>query len=184
MPDCFDCLQYLQECKCCRRCDCGIKFADYCVSQNTMQVIKTTVNMLLLVFSIAVSSMLTITVPHSCDPAKSFNNICGVSDWITDGSIFKWIAVTINGFLFVSFSFIFIYEFKREYWMIKYLDYDPNLSDNNLQINRQNPAYKAIFEELDGYNDVWKSMYDYVSILYVTNFIISSVYVLRLYYNY
>ena len=109
------------------------------VSQNVYQKVMIFILMGLDIYRILIGSFFSIFVPQRCDAKVNTNSTivesshtCELKENISDLTSFNWFVVGLNVFTALSIAIAFIWEFKRETWMVNHLDVNPEKPDNNL----------------------------------------------------
>jgi hypothetical protein len=114
------------------------------VSQNVYQKLMIFILMGLDIYRILIGSFFSIFVPQRCDvkvntnsnssyvESSTVSHTCELKENISDLSSFNWFVLGLNAFTALSIAIAFIWEFKRETWMVNHLDVNPEKPDNNL----------------------------------------------------
>ena len=123
------------------------------VSQNVYQKAMIFALMGLDIYRILIGSFFSIFVPQRCDVKVNFNSTivesshtCELKENISDLTSFNWFVLGLNAFTAFSIAIAFVWEFKRETWMVNHLDVDPEKPDNNLddELDMKNEENKFI----------------------------------------
>ena len=128
------------------------------VSQNVYQKLMIFILMGLDIYRILIGSFFSIFVPQRCDVKVNTNSnssyvesstvsqTCELKENISDLSSFNWFVLGLNAFTALSIAVAFIWEFKRETWMVNHLDVNPEKPDNNLdnELDMKNKEDKFI----------------------------------------
>jgi hypothetical protein len=149
--------------------------------------IKKTKNILLMflvaikdIFIMKTSTMLILNVLHNCYQAgcNQCFYVCLAIDMFTYSDYYKICIIMLNAVTFVAILCIYIIEFSRDYWLLKYFNYNIDFPNNNLNNYKNNSIYTSLFENLNDYNHRLYSRYKYGIYLYIINFIVSSIYLI------
>jgi hypothetical protein len=132
------------------------------VSQNVYQKAMIFALMGLDIYRILIGSFFSIFVPQRCDVKNNLVNsnsttvnftaemksshTCELKENISDLTSFNWFVLGLNAFTALSIAIAFIWEFKRETWMVNHLDVNPEKPDNNLddELDMKNDENKLI----------------------------------------
>jgi hypothetical protein len=109
------------------------------LSQNVEQRLMLVLFLLLDTYRILIGSFYSIFVPQSCPDFKHTPvnatmtyHTCTLEDNISDLSTLNEATIGINAATATLMIVAFIFEVRRENWMIKHLDVDPKKADTNL----------------------------------------------------
>jgi hypothetical protein len=166
------------------------------LSSDTVQRIKATILFISEMFKVLMATLLSVFVPQSCADdhpiienlnSTSTNNTeenqdfaCTMSDNFSNLSGFNIAVLAINFVTLGSFLSMYIIEYVRENWCIKYLDMDNNKANTNLKNEIEN--YPEIKKNLILLN---KHYYNNIIVLLIcnlANFVVSSVLIYKFYY--
>ena len=128
------------------------------VSQNVYQKAMIFALMGLDIYRILIGSFFSIFVPQRCDVKSNLvdsnsttvemksSHTCELKENISDLTSFNWFVLGLNAFTALSIAIAFIWEFKRETWMVNHLDVNPEKPDNNLddELDMKNDENKLI----------------------------------------
>jgi hypothetical protein len=131
------------------------------VSQNVYQKFMIFALMGLDIYRILIGSFFSIFVPQRCDVKVNFNSTtvnstetftvdsshtCELKENISNLTSYNWFTLGFNGLTALSIAIAFIWEFKRETWMVNHLDVNPEKPDNNLddELDMKNDENKFI----------------------------------------
>jgi hypothetical protein len=131
------------------------------VSQNVYQKFMIFALMGLDIYRILIGSFFSIFVPQRCDVKVNFNSTtvnstetftvesshtCELKENISNLTSYNWFTLGLNAFTALSIAIAFIWEFKRETWMVNHLDVNPEKPDNNLddELDMKNEENKLI----------------------------------------
>ena len=136
------------------------------VDVDTKQRIMTAIFMILEFYKIVMGTFLVVFVPQKCD-----DKICTMTQNFFNSKLLNTVGNTSNFVTFTSVLTLYVLEYQRENWCIKYLDIDDEKSTNNLDNEIEAyPKYKLKMNQLNKHY-VWSV---YVStFLMIINFVIS-----------
>lgn len=144
------------------------------VDADTKQRISTAFFMLLEFYKVLMGTFLVVFVPQKCN-----NKICTMSENFFNGGVLNTMGNSSNIITFASIGTLYVLEYQREYWCIKYLDIDDEKSTNNLDLEIEAyPKYKKQMARLNR---------DYIYGVYISfffmivNFVLSGVTVYQSY---
>jgi len=144
------------------------------IDVDTKQRLMTTIFMILEFYKILMGTFLVVFVPQMCD-----DKICTMTQNFFNSNLLNTVGNASNFVTFSSVLTLYILEYQRENWCIKYLDIDDEKSTNNLDTEIEAyPQYKIKMNQLN--KNYLRSVY--ISIfLMITNFIISGFTVYQTY---
>ena len=100
------------------------------------------------IYRVAMGTLLSIFVPQKCN-----RDMCTLTENINNDDIFHRVVFYFNCLTLCFFMVNYSIELKREYWCIKYLDIDSNISDNALkQIIIKEPK---LDKQMDRFNKLY-----------------------------
>lgn len=161
------------------------------VSQNVYQKAMIFVFMGLDIYRILIGSFFSIFVPQRCDVKNNISNFnsttvlefttshtCELKENISDLSSYNWFVLGLNAFTALSIAIAFIWEFKRETWMVNHLDVNPEKPDNNLDDefamknheDKPIPKYESMKASLLKKNKIYYYLFLTVAITATLNF--------------
>jgi hypothetical protein len=158
------------------------------ISSDTVQRIKATILFISEMFKVLMATLLSVFVPQKCgdddiiinDYNSTFTNSnnttsteCSMSDNFTNLSSFNIAVLVINFATLGSFLSMYIIEYVRENWCIKYLDMDNNKANTNLKTEIEN--YPEIKNNLIKLNKHYFNNIIVLLVSNVVNFVMSSV---------
>lgn len=150
----------------------------YVSDENNYQKFSSFILMIIELFKIALACMLSVFVPQSCN-----GKLCTPEDNFRDLTTFNVVVLAYNFVTLAIFILAYVYEMKREYWIIKNFDIDGSQSDDNLKLAIK--KYPDVEKNLSNINKRYFYLYALLYIFVLTNFIISGVLIFRdYYYNY
>jgi hypothetical protein len=128
-------------------------------------------------YKIMMGTLLTIFVPHRCQPDRS-DEVCSVGEVLAQirDSDEGWrrSAAALNVCSALAVIVLYGFELYRENWMIEYLDVDASKPNDNLDAEIEAyPAFKATMHRL---NRLYLRASKAVAALVVGNFAVSGVY--------
>ena len=95
-------------------------------------------------------------------------------------TITTYTIFTVNTLCFLSFIFLFLFEIKRELWLINHLDYSKRYS--SLHLSSYKDQYPHLFDQLSTLNVKYFLTYRIVRIAFYINFLTTSTALVYLYY--
>lgn len=142
------------------------------------------------IYRILIGSFFSIFVPQRCDvkntiPASNStvsmvvetvefttSHTCELKENISDLTSYNWFVLGLNAFTALSIAIAFIWEFKRETWMVNHLDVDPEKPDNNLddEFAKPIPKYESMKASLLKKNKIYYYLFLTVAITATLNF--------------
>ena len=136
------------------------------VDVDTKQRIMTAIFMILEFYKIVMGTFLVVFVPQKCD-----DKICTMTQNFFNTKLLNRAGNASNFVTFSSVLTLYVLEYQRENWCIKYLDIDDEKSTNNLDNEIEAyPKYKIKMNQLNKHY-LWSV---YVStFLMIINFVIS-----------
>jgi hypothetical protein len=161
------------------------------VSQNVYQKLMIFVLMGLDIYRILIGSFFSIFVPQRCDVKNTItgsnsttvevitsSHTCELKENISDLTTYNWFVLGLNAFTALSIAIAFIWEFKRETWMINHLDVNPEKPDNNLddefamknEEDKPIPKYESMKASLLKKNKIYYYLFLTVAITATLNF--------------
>jgi hypothetical protein len=154
------------------------------VSQNVYQKVMIFVFMGLDIYRILIGSFFSIFVPQRCDVKNTIStsnstvvevvasHTCELKENISDLTTYNWFVLGLNAFTALSIAIAFIWEFKRETWMVNHLDVDPEKPDNNLddEFAKPIPKYESMKASLLKKNKIYYYLFLTVAITATLNF--------------
>ena len=99
--------------------------------QNLYQKINISICILFELFSVISCSLLLVFIPKSCG-----EHVCSIVETIVLKSLFYNISLSFNFFTLFSFCILYYFEIRRENILIKYLDVNPLVSYNKLDVEK------------------------------------------------
>ena len=115
------------------------------LSVDNQQRLTASAIMLLEFYKVTMGTFLVIFVPQQCG-----DEVCSLYDNFTNDFVLNRAALACNFAAFVMVLGFYGIEIKRENWCIKYLDIDPNKSNNHLDDEIENyPIIKADMASLN-----------------------------------
>jgi hypothetical protein len=148
---------------------------DVCKNINIKQKIQVIFIGFFEFIKISLASLLSVFVPQRCN-----NTVCSVYDNFSELSNYNIIVLTVNFILFMLFIITYIYELKREYFMIDNFDTDYDIPDDNL--GKIIEKYPLINEKLINYNKYYHNLCCILYIIYIINWILSGILVFHYFY--
>ena len=124
---------------------------------------------------IALASLLSVFVPQNCE-----GKVCSIIDNFSELSKFNIYVIIINFILFTLFIGTYIYEIKREYFMIDNFDTDHNTPDDNL--GHIIEMYPEVHKRLLRYNNMYHKLCLSLYIIFIINWISSAILVFHYFY--
>jgi hypothetical protein len=160
------------------------------VSQNVYQKVMIFALMGLDIYRILIGSFFSIFVPQRCDVKNNLigsnstivemksSHTCELKENISDLTSYNWFVLGLNAFTALSIAIAFIWEFKRENWMVNHLDVNPEKPDNNLddeldmknEENKSIPKYESMKASLLKKNKIYYYLFLTVAITATLNF--------------
>lgn len=160
------------------------------VSQNVYQKAMIFVFMGLDIYRILIGSFFSIFVPQRCDVKNTIvgsnsttvevvtSHTCELKENISDLTSYNWFVLGLNAFTALSIAIAFIWEFKRETWMVNHLDVNPEKPDNNLddELSLKNeedkpiPKYESMKASLLKKNKIYYYLFLTVGLAVMLNF--------------
>lgn len=160
------------------------------VSQNVYQKVMIFVLMGLDIYRILIGSFFSIFVPQRCDVKNNIANsnstiveiksshTCELKENVSDLTSYNWFTLGFNAFTALSIAIAFIWEFKRETWMVNHLDVNPEKPDNNLddefdmknEENKLIEKYQSMKQSLLWKNKIYYYLFLSVGITVTLNF--------------
>lgn len=128
------------------------------------------------IFKVAMASFLSISVVQKCD-----QSICSFSENIKRNSNYGRIVIGVNIVNILAFSILYFIEFKREMFMIRYLDVNKYFGDYHLPTVINN--YEDIKLNLIKYNNKYYLSTKVLLSITGLNWILSGVLVFGSYYS-
>ena len=136
------------------------------VDVDTKQRIMTCIFMILEFYKVIMGTFLVVFVPQKCD-----DKICTMTQNFFNNKLLNTVGNASNFVTFSSVLTLYVLEYQRENWCIKYLDIDDEKSTNNLDIEIEAyPKYKIKMNKLN--KNYLRSVY-VSTFLMIINFIIS-----------
>jgi hypothetical protein len=112
-----------------------------CIDEDTKTLALSIGGLLLEAFKVVMACLLSLFVPQKCagkpldpDPALQVDHDCGINENLQDLSGFNKFVVTWNFLTLGVFILHYSLVYRRESWMITFLDEDDNEADNNLAL--------------------------------------------------
>ena len=144
------------------------------VDVDTKQRIMTAIFMILEFYKIVMGTFLIVFVPQKCD-----DKICTMTQNFFNNKLLNTFGNASNFVTFSSVLTLYVLEYQRENWCIKYLDIDDEKSTNNLDTEIEAyPKYKIKMNKLN--KNYLRSVY-ISTFLMIVNFIISGITVYQSY---
>ena len=137
------------------------------LSVDNQQRVTTAAIMVLEFYKVMMGTFLVIFVPQQCD-----NDVCSLSENFYNDDILNRVALIYNFATFSSILTFYGIEIKRENWCIKYLDIDPDKSNNHLDDEIE--EYPIIKTEMASINKKYLYSLYIASAMLVSNFGVSS----------
>jgi hypothetical protein len=139
-------------------------------------------------FKINQACSLAIFVPQKCHFRDSDCNIyydlpthtCSIKENMNCLTSYNYFVLYFNYFTIVSFLILYFIEIKREIWLMDHFNYDENL--NNNIIEKERVENNKLFNKLINCNRIYFYSYIIISLIFITNFIVSGILVLLLNY--
>jgi len=117
-------------------------------------------------YKVLMATFLVLFVPQKCD-----EDVCTITQNLSDKNLIHFAALISNLVTFVSVLYFYFIELKRENWCIKYLDIDANKPNNYL--DNEIEAYPEYKTQMNLLNKKYlKSIYVSSSLL-IANFGVS-----------
>lgn len=136
------------------------------VDADTQQRLSTALSMILEFYKVLMGTFLVVFVPQQCN-----DKTCTMSENFFNGKVLNTVGNSSNVITFLSIGTLYVLEYQREHWCIKYLDIDDEKSTNNLDNEIEAyPKYKKQMARLN--RDYLYGVY-ISSFLMIVNFIIS-----------
>jgi hypothetical protein len=155
------------------------------VSQNVSQKALILIFMGLDVYRILIGSFFGVFVPQRCDVKTVSNSTiiesshtCELKENVTNLTSYNSFVLALNALTALSIAIAFIWELKKETWMVNHFDVDPEKPDNNLDDeletkNEENnliPTYQDMKSKLLRKNKIYYYMFSTVGVLTLLNF--------------
>jgi hypothetical protein len=104
------------------------------VSTNLKERLKTAGLLFLQSYKILMGTMISVFVPQKCyvENTDEFK-LCTMTENFNNDEYNHRVTLLFNGFTAASFILLYLVEMRRETWLIKHLDIDHSLADNNLE---------------------------------------------------
>jgi len=112
----------------------------------------------------------TSDVLHMCTITENFDNLIDYNTYV----------LAMNFITLGYFIYLYYIELRREIWLINNFDYDKAKPDENILTLKD--TFPEVMENLQKHNYKYMLTYKYLFILYIINFVSSSVLVLYFYY--
>lgn len=144
------------------------------VSVDNRQRLTAAGVMMLEFYKVLMGTFLVVFVPQQCG-----DEICGISDNISNDDMLHRIALINNLCTFIAVLIFYGIEVKRENWCIEYLDIDPDKSNNHLDDEIE--SYPVIKSEMASMNKLYIKALRISSGLIASNFGLSSAAIFREY---
>ena len=136
------------------------------LSVDNKQRVTATCLMFLEFYKVLMATFLVLFVPQKCD-----EDVCTITQNLSDKNLIHFAALISNLVTFVSVLYFYFIELKRENWCIKYLDIDANKPNNYL--DNEIEAYPEYKTQMNLLNKKYlKSIYVSSSLL-IANFGVS-----------
>lgn len=143
--------------------------------QDNQQIINTILIFSSESFKVIMASLLSIFVPQACN-----DHLCSMEENFTNLITYNKFVIAFNFTTLFYFIILYYYEIKREYWMIRHLEYDKNENEYNLQ--KYEKSYPKIINRLITYNKNYATLYYFLRYIYLCNIIFSAVLLFYYYY--
>ena len=176
---------------------------EYFTNQDNQQKLKVFTSFGSESFKIVMASLLAVFVPQGCpqtiDKAELFSNtfpglpipvylngthyetqLCSFKENFSNLIDYNSFVLAFNFVTLCYFIYLYYIEINREKWMIKHFDYDNEKADDD--ILELKTTYPTILNQLQVINTKYMKTYKYLFIIYIANFLFSSVLVLHYYY--
>jgi hypothetical protein len=144
------------------------------INQDCQQKAMITLFLALDAYRILIGSFYSLFVPQLCG-----DHTCTFEENVTDLNIINKAALGINAVSCFAMIVAFAIEYKREVWMVKYLEVDPKKPDANLVTEIEN--YPTIKQSLASKNFHYRNAFYVVALLSFINIGISGVLVFDYY---
>lgn len=135
-------------------------------TQNNKQKISVATGIISSSCCVLMSCMQSFTVPIQCSTLKE-KQICTINDILHKTTTFFLIMIIANIICFIWYLYIYIFEWKREYWLIEHFDYSEKHIPDNLAT--YHPKYPKIFQRLTQINQQYLKKYKILKILFYIN---------------
>jgi hypothetical protein len=159
-----------------KKCSCTVEgIKDFLKNENNTQKMKSLITMVIELFQIAMACLLSIFVPQMCK-----DHLCTAQENFEDLTAFNVGVIIFNFITLFIFLVVYLYEIRREWWLIANFDVDPTVADTNLK------GSLAKFPDIESkwatISHVYFWMYTALYVFIMTNLIISAILVIRFYY--
>lgn len=151
------------------------------IHQDKKKKYSIALGLVLEIFRISIACGLSVFVPQTClgdhNTCISIYRIVYVQQ--TAYTIF---VISFNIATFVLFCLLFVIEVKRDKWIMKHFELDTN--ESITYINSFRAEYLALFRKLHKYNILYYRGYQFISIVYCINVMVSCVVLYHFYYDF
>lgn len=144
-------------------------------NDNVKQKLQSFLIMIIELFKMSMACLLSIFVPQNCN-----GNICSTEENFKDLTSFNIGVIAFNFVTLFIFILAYVYEYKREIWMITNLDNDNTIPDNSLE--EKIKSHPEVKRELELTNKIYIGFQLILAIFIISNFVLSSVLVFHYYY--
>jgi hypothetical protein len=142
---------------------------------NSYQKIQVIFICIIELVKISLASLLSLFVPQNCD-----GHVCSLQDNFSELSNYNIIVIVTNFILFSLFIFTYIYEIRREYFMIEHFDRDKEVPDDYLIHILDN--YPDIYTRLIKFNTYYHNLCIGLYVIFIINWLMSAVLILHYFY--
>ena len=134
------------------------------------------------VYRVIMACALVVFVPQTCHGSTGCENnvgevktVCSVYANININCLSNYNIFVLFFNLFTALSFLLLYfiEIKREQWIMKHFQKDPEENDN--YIEKFYLQYEGLFRKLFNYNTLYNVTYKAITFIYLTNSVLSAV---------
>jgi len=119
------------------------------------------------------SSLLTIFVPQSCN-----NEICSISDNFSRDTAYGYFTLSFNFFALLVFIILYIFEAKREFKLINYLEVNQKKARDNTSVEGNLTSLSMNRKDKLVNHDIYYMYSGFVSfIVFILNIIFSIIFI-------
>lgn len=144
--------------------------------------IKATLMFALEFYKVVMGTLLTMVVPHTCDPVSK--DVCTVTQVLHElrGLQHCWwrrVAFALNIVSMLTVFVMYALELYREHWIIEHLDIDPEKSNTNLDCEIED--YPDMKRDMHRLNVMYWRASTSVCVAVALNFVLSFTYLFQYY---
>lgn len=150
-------------------------FKNHTISMNCQQKFKVLFIGSIDFAKITLASLLSIFVPQECE-----GKVCSLYDNFSELSNYNIFVVILNFVLFGLFLYTYIYEIRREFFMIKHFDTEYGFPDDNL--SKIIIKYEDINISMNKFNLYYHNLCLLLYFMFIFNWITSAILVFHYFY--